>query len=82
MESWESGELDENELNDALHMEKEVDLEAIRADPEISLHALTGSLNLKTMRVVGIVGGQKVVILIDSGSTHNFLDHFIVKRVN
>lgn len=82
MESWEPGELDENELNDALHMEKEVDLEAIRADPEISLHALTSSLNLKTMRVVGKVGGQKVVILIDSGSTHNFLDHSIVKRVN
>lgn len=82
MESWELGELDENELNDALQMEKEVDLEAIRADPEISLHALTGSLNLKTMSVVGKVGGQKVVILIDSRSTHNFLDPSIVKRVN
>lgn len=42
--------------------------------PEISLHALIGSVNPRTMRVQGRVRNQEVVILIDSGSTHNFID--------
>lgn len=42
--------------------------------PEVSLNAITGTPTPKTMRTVGILRNQKVVILIDSGSTHNFLD--------
>jgi hypothetical protein len=48
-------------------------------NPEISLHAITGSNHPKTMRIIGRVGNQRVVILIDSGSTHNFLDSSIAK---
>ena len=47
--------------------------------PEISLHAIIGSLHPKTMKVLGWIGGQKVVVLIDSGSTHNFVDTLICK---
>lgn len=47
---------------------------------EISLHALTRSMNPKTMRLLGKIGNQQVVILIDSGSTHNFLDLAIIRR--
>jgi len=42
--------------------------------PEISLNAITGSPSPKTMRVVGLLRYHQVVILIDSGSTHNFID--------
>ncbi|XP_035548740.1 uncharacterized protein LOC118349222 [Juglans regia] len=49
--------------------------------PEISLHALIGSSNPRTMRVMGRVNGQGIVILIDSGSTHNFLDSGVARRV-
>jgi len=48
--------------------------------PEISLHAISGTPTPHTMRVVGFIRGQMVVILIDSGSTHNFLDPSIVKK--
>jgi uncharacterized membrane protein len=48
--------------------------------PEISLQAITGSAHPKTMRIVGKIQMQNVVILIDSGSTHNFLDSSIVKK--
>jgi hypothetical protein len=41
---------------------------------EISLNVITGSPNPKTMRVVGLLRFHQVVILIDSGSTHNFVD--------
>jgi len=43
-------------------------------DPEISLNAITGTPTPKTMRLIGVLKNQQVIILIDSGSTHNFLD--------
>jgi hypothetical protein len=49
-------------------------------EPEISLNAISGSLNAKTMQVVGIIKDQRVVILIDSGSTHNFIDSSVVNK--
>lgn len=42
--------------------------------PEISLHAMAGTTSPQTMRLRGHLGRQPVVILIDSGSTHNFID--------
>ena len=41
---------------------------------EITLYALLGSPSPSTMRVWGRINNQEMVILIDSGSTHNFLD--------
>ena len=32
------------------------------------------------MRIVGTIQQQRIVILVDSGSTHNFLDLSVVKR--
>jgi len=48
-------------------------------DPQISLHALTGYTGPKTMRVSAQIGIRTILILIDSGSTHNFIDHKIAK---
>jgi len=42
--------------------------------PEISLNAITGTPSPKTMRIVGFLRLHQVIILIDSGSTHNFVD--------
>ncbi|KAG8490490.1 hypothetical protein CXB51_013599 [Gossypium anomalum] len=58
-----SDKLDENGL----------DKEASES-PVISLHALTGLQGHNTMRVVARVGSTWAIILIDSGSTHNFID--------
>lgn len=44
------------------------------SNPEISIHALTGTQNFQTMRVRGFVGKKELHILIDTGSTHNFLN--------
>jgi len=41
--------------------------------PEISLNAITGTPNPKTMRLIGIIRYYKATILIDSDSTHNFV---------
>ena len=52
-------------------------------NPLISIHAINGSSSrgFRTMRVTGRVGKKAVHILIDSGSTHNFLDLHLAKRL-
>ena len=40
---------------------------------EISLHALTGWTLHKTMRIKAHILGRELIILVDSGPTHNFI---------
>lgn len=47
---------------------------------EISLHAITCTLIPKTMRIFGHVHGKKIVVVLDSGSTHNFVDPLVVHK--
>ena len=42
-------------------------------NPYLSLHALDGSFNFQTIRLRGSIGKKKLCILIDTGSTHNFI---------
>lgn len=39
----------------------------------VSLHALSGSLGYRIMRFSGMYNNRRLYVLIDSGSTHNFL---------
>ena len=49
---------------------------------EITLYALLGSPSLGTMRFLVRIKQQEMVILIDSGSTCNFLDEGMWKALN
>lgn len=42
-------------------------------DPKISLHTLTGWTATKTMHVIAKIGAYEVIVLIDNGSTRNFI---------
>ncbi|GJV46329.1 putative nucleotidyltransferase, ribonuclease H [Tanacetum coccineum] len=42
--------------------------------PQISIHALTGLPSYSAMRIKGAMGNRQLHILVDSGSTHNFID--------
>ena len=46
---------------------------------QISLHALVGQVIPQTLKVMGHVNGSPVAILIDSGSTLNFIQHRTTK---
>ncbi|XP_074300143.1 uncharacterized protein LOC141631357 [Silene latifolia] len=60
--------------------ETDVGYEMVESVPCISMNAMSGSSGFQTMRVTGYVGKKAIHILIDSGSTHNFLDqHMAVK---
>jgi hypothetical protein len=51
-------------------------------DPLISLHALTGFSSPQTLKIIGYIKHHKVIILVDSGNTHNFIHHRIAQETN
>jgi hypothetical protein len=65
-------EMEEEELQIADNM-------GDQAEPEILLYALTSWTSPQTMRVAATIGSQHVMVLIDSGSTHNFLSEKIAR---
>ena len=48
---------------------------------DITLYALLGSPSPGTMRVLGQIKGHCVVILLDTGNSHNFLDVILVRTL-
>ncbi|GJT48170.1 retrotransposon gag domain, retroviral aspartyl protease [Tanacetum coccineum] len=48
---------------------------------EISLHAILGKPHPTTMKVHGMLHSTKVLILIDGGSTHNFISDVLVNEL-
>lgn len=50
--------------------------------PQISLQALAGINTYQTMRLVGRIGKHTLQNLVDSGSTHNFLDMDVARRLH
>jgi hypothetical protein len=58
------------------------DLDPNTYNPHISVNALEGVTGLNTLRVTGRVEKQPIVILIDSGSTHNFISNHVADRLH
>lgn len=48
---------------------------------EISINALYGSNSINTIRLQGVLRGKKISILVDSGSTHSFIDLRMIKQM-
>ncbi|XP_071933266.1 uncharacterized protein [Coffea arabica] len=48
---------------------------------EVSIHTLAGGAGHKTIKLKGLVKGKQVTTLIDSGSTHCFLDEQLAKEL-
>jgi len=46
-----------------------------------SFHAISGTNHPQTIRVIGKLKNQDITVLIDGGSTHNFLDQSVVSRL-
>lgn len=48
---------------------------------QISFYALSGHLDLETLCLEGQISNQTVIILINGGSTHNFMQECLVKHL-
>ena len=70
--------LDGDESEEKATCEVENDIK--EDDLVVSLNAISGSTSHQTMRIRGNIKRKALTILIDSGSTHNFLDPIVAKR--
>ena len=74
-----SEELDVEEIEDSLEFSPESDNENI---PQLSLSAMTGIAHPQTLELKGHIKKRNVMVLIETRSTHNFLDSTMAKRLN
>jgi hypothetical protein len=51
-------------------------------EPIISLNAVTGFSAPQTLKLIGYIKKRKVIILVDSGSTHNFIHRRISQETH
>jgi hypothetical protein len=51
-------------------------------EPVISLNSLTGFSAPQTLKLISYINHRKVIILVDSGSTHNFIHHCISQETH
>jgi hypothetical protein len=62
--------------------EQQVELDEDSGDDlmALSVHAVQDTNSNKTVRMVGNICGKEVIILIDSGSAHNFISENLTSR--
>lgn len=71
-------EEDKGEFEEAL--ENPVENETTTAG--ISLSSVVGIDNPRTMKLEGMIGGHKVIVMIDPGATHNFISPDIIQKLD
>jgi hypothetical protein len=70
----------EEEEDQGLEPSQELDLE--KTTPTISCHTFSNINTLQTLKIQGHIKKKKVTMLIDSGSTHNFINYKLAKDLN
>jgi hypothetical protein len=53
-----------------------------KVEPLILLNALTGFYTPQTIKLIGYIKQKKFIILVDSGSTHNFIHRRLAQEIN
>jgi hypothetical protein len=54
----------------------------LEVEPVMSLNALIGFSTPQILKLIGYIKHRKVIILVDSGSTHNFIHRYISQETH
>lgn len=74
------GEEDDNEeAGDTLKLDE---IGEDQGEPQIPLNVVLGQSIADTIKLLGKAKGKEIIILLDSGSTHSFLDPHTTKRLS
>ncbi len=76
------GPSEEEEDEPISEEDRESNEESHDSQPIISYHAISSFSAPQTLKVVGFLKKQKVIVLIDSGSTHNFINKKLAALLN
>lgn len=71
----------DGEFSDNPSQIEEIAHELVLAGDVSSLNSLAGKNNPHSLRVIGTFKGKELLILIDSGSTHNFVQPAVIERL-
>ncbi|KAH9794628.1 hypothetical protein KPL71_004958 [Citrus sinensis] len=72
--------IEDSPQHDCLKTIEEVKQDTSESIPEISYHAIAGTKHPQTIRVLGKLKNKDIMVLVDGGSTHNFIDQSIVSK--
>eukprot|EP00253_Pinus_taeda_P007924 PITA_07924 len=72
----------EEEMSKEEDILQEQSLDEENMNPTISCNALAGITTPQTIKIEGQIKKKKVIVLIDSGSTHNFIHCKVAKELN
>ncbi|XP_027102590.1 uncharacterized protein [Coffea arabica] len=75
--SVEEEEEEENDFEDAVGEQDEF-TGRVGETAEVSLNALSGAIQRKSIMLIGSIGGLPIKILVDTGSSDSFINHRIV----
>lgn len=73
---------DDEPIWDSSDDEAEVEKETVDAPVNISLNSVVGIDNPRTMKLSGKISGERVVVMIDPGATHNFIAPPLVAKLD
>ncbi|KAL0283301.1 UNVERIFIED_CONTAM: hypothetical protein Sangu_2898400 [Sesamum angustifolium] len=66
------------EYDKAEQGEQPAEEEGNESDVNVSVYAMKGSISNKTLKISGLVADKEILILIDCGSTHCFINEKVV----
>lgn len=73
---------DDEEGRKAAEEEEFMEEEHLHLDvAEVSLDSVAGFTPSHSMKIKGKIGEQDVVVLVDSGATHNFISNHVVEKI-
>ncbi|CAA0840444.1 Unknown protein, partial [Striga hermonthica] len=73
---------DEEGSKDEEEPHQDTEVEGPDKEAEISMHAMAGIRGPQTMRLPAWVKDRKVVVLVDNGSSHNFINADLSQKLN